>query len=81
MFKSKIVRWDGDYTQQGFNNIAQANGVEGVSIAPSKLLSEALQDYFTHYVHRDKRTNQEKRVGFKRLELAPFVRQTFLSHK
>lgn len=65
VFKTEIARWDGDYMQD-FNNVAQAQGVEGNSFAPSKLLSEALKDYFTHYVHRDKRTNQEKEVCFKR---------------
>lgn len=32
----------------------------------SKMLSEGLREYFTHYEHRDKRTNHEKRVIFTR---------------
>jgi integrase len=65
VFKTEIARWDGDYTQD-FNNVVQARGVEGVSLAASKLFSEALKDYFAHFAHRDKRTNQEKAVCFKR---------------
>jgi len=64
VFKSEIARWDGDYTQQDFNHAAQ--GHENVSLTSSKLFSEALKDYFLHYAHRDKRTNKEKDVGFKR---------------
>ena len=40
------------------------NGDSPVTV--SRLLSDTLKDYFTHYAHRDTRTNKEKQTVFSR---------------
>jgi integrase len=71
VLKAELDRWDGNYW--GPDSAAyrvHANGSPSPAHhAPEtvRLLSEALQDYFKHYAHRDKRTNQEKGIIFNRL--------------
>ena len=70
VLKAEIKRWEGNYYDDDsaeysvntrFSPLDNSSTPETV-----RLLSEALQDYFKHYAHRDKRTNHEKNVIFTR---------------
>ena len=61
-----IERVQGRFTDAyspGTSN-ASTNGDSPATV--SRLLSETLKDYFTHYAHRDARTNKEKQTVFAR---------------
>lgn len=56
--------WDSDAAEYSARPVtpSPANTFQG----PSKMFSEGLREYFTHYEHRDTRTNNEKQVIFTR---------------
>ncbi len=70
VLKAEIERWDGNYFGKDSAEYSVRSGIP-IPPVPSpetvRLFSEALPDYFKHYAHRDKRTNLEKVVIFRRL--------------
>lgn len=70
ILRAEIDRLDGKYFEPrsaAYSALpAASQGAESVALGPSKVFSEALRDYFTHYEHRGTRTNVEKKVVFKR---------------
>lgn len=63
ILKRELDRQDGHY----WNEFDQGPTREPLSQPETvRLISEALEDYFKHYEHRDKQTNHEKRVIFSR---------------
>lgn len=72
VLKAELDRWDGNYwshTSAAYSprtSATHAGGNGSGTPEESRLLSDALQDYFKHYEHRDARTNHEKHVIFTR---------------
>ncbi|MBS0167550.1 MAG: site-specific integrase [Nitrospira sp.] len=62
ILKRELDRHDGHYWKE----FDQGTTREHPQPETVRLISEALEDYFKHYEHRDKRTNHEKRVIFTR---------------
>ncbi len=67
ILRTEIDRWGGKYwePQSAAYNIVPA-ATQAEAGGSSKVFSEALRDYFTHYTHRGPRTNEEKKRVFKR---------------
>ena len=69
VLKAELDRMNGKYWEKDSAEYSAlpvmpspANTFQG----PSKMFSEGLREYFTHYEHRDTRTNNEKQVIFNR---------------
>lgn len=63
ILKRELDRQDGHYWQELDRGTAREHLPQPETV---RLISEALEDYFKHYEHRDKQTNHEKKVIFSR---------------
>lgn len=63
VLKRELDRLDGNYLKEWDQGSTPDHFPQPETI---RLISEALEDYFKHYGHRDKRTNHEKRITFAR---------------
>ena len=84
-FRIEMGRLDGDYTRgDGGSLRAGQTGAAGAThyasiFAPTPTITEAVKQYFEHYTHRDKRTNEEKERALQRFgETLPGKEATLL---
>ncbi len=61
-----MERVQGRFTDAYASGIGSTSTNGDSTATVSRLLSDTLKDYFTHYAHRDTRTNKEKQIVFTR---------------
>lgn len=69
VFKIEMERWEGRYWGEGaYFQIARNGGLSSkvVDLSSSLSIEQAINLYFDHYQHRDKRTNLEKKMVIQR---------------